>query len=152
MKRFHVHVSVRDLPRACVFLQRLFGARQPSRSPRLRQVDAGRSRINFRHSQRGHAAGVNHLGFRWNPTTSLKDLASKFRTPARWRSQAGTCALCESRKVLDRGSQGVLGNVHTLGSVPFMAGSKRGRGKERVCVPTKEDGSRRDLLQLKHDR
>jgi catechol 2,3-dioxygenase-like lactoylglutathione lyase family enzyme len=47
MKRFHVHVAVKDLEQSVRFYATLFAA-EPSRA-RLREVDARKSAGEFRH-------------------------------------------------------------------------------------------------------
>ena len=77
MKRFHVHVSVRDLPESVRFYSSLFGA-----PPTVEKADYAKwmlddPRINFAISRRGHAAGVNHLGFQVESDEELKELRGR---------------------------------------------------------------------------
>jgi len=70
MKRFHVHVSVRDLSESVSFYSSSFGA-----PPSVEKSDYAKwmlddPKVNFAISRRGRAAGVNHLDSRWNPTAS----------------------------------------------------------------------------------
>ena len=63
MKRFHIHLSVADLDQATGFYSRLFGS-----EPSVRKDDYAKwllddPRLNFAISARGHAPGLNHLGF-----------------------------------------------------------------------------------------
>src|SRR5580700_10843656 len=63
MKRFHVHVSVADLPASIRFYSTLFAA-----EPTVRKSDYAKwmledPRINFAISTHRQPVGVNHLGF-----------------------------------------------------------------------------------------
>jgi catechol 2,3-dioxygenase-like lactoylglutathione lyase family enzyme len=74
MKRFHVHIAVRDLSQSIVFYSKLFG--QP---PSMERQDYAKwmledPRLNFAISSRGHAVGVNHFGFQADSEAELKSL------------------------------------------------------------------------------
>jgi len=63
MKRFHVHVAVKDLQESTRFYSAMFGV-----EPSVLKVDYAKwmledPRINFAISQRSQTPGVNHLGF-----------------------------------------------------------------------------------------
>jgi hypothetical protein len=62
MKRFHVHVSMADLPESIRFYRELFGA-EPSvlRSDYAKWM-VEEPRVNFAISQREVAPGIQHLG------------------------------------------------------------------------------------------
>ena len=67
MKRFHVHVSVRDLNASIRFYSQLFAA-----EPMVRKSDYAKwmledPRVNFAISRRGAQPGVQHGGSRWRP-------------------------------------------------------------------------------------
>ena len=72
MKRFHVHVSVKDLPQSIGFYSKLFGA-----EPSVIKQDYAKwmledPRVNVAISQRGQATGVNHLGFQVDSEPELQ--------------------------------------------------------------------------------
>ena len=74
MKRFHVHVSVRDVSESIGFYSKLFGT-----PPTLQKDDNAKwmiedPRINFAISKRGHNLGVNHLGFQVDSADELVSL------------------------------------------------------------------------------
>jgi len=145
MKRFHVHVSVRDLPESVRFYSGLFGA-----PPSVEKADYARwmlddPRINFAISQRGHAAGINHLGFQVESDDELKGLrehVSKAGIAA--LDQAGTsCCYAKSDKYWIEDPQGVAWETfHTLGSVPIYGEeAKRSGEKSACCIPlAKQEG------------
>ena len=72
MKRFHVHVAVKDLASSIRFYSALFNA-----EPNVTKSDYAKwmvddPRINFAISQRGGNAGVNHLGLQVDSDEELE--------------------------------------------------------------------------------
>ena len=144
MKRFHVHVSVRDLPESVRFYSGLFGA-----PPAVEKADYAKwmlddPRVNFAISQRGHAAGVNHLGFQVDSDEELKELrehVSKAGIAA--LDQAGTsCCYAKSDKYWIEDPQGIAWETfHTLGSVPIYGEEAKRSGENSVCcIPLAKQG------------
>ena len=74
MKRFHVHVSVKDLSESVRFYSKLFGVPPAVEKPDYAKWMLEDPRINFAISQRGRSAGVNHLGFQVDSEDELKAL------------------------------------------------------------------------------
>ena len=77
MKRFHVHVAVKDLESSIRFYSALFGA-----DPTVSKSDYAKwmvddPRINFAISQRGEKAGVNHLGLQVDSDDELEALRAQ---------------------------------------------------------------------------
>jgi catechol 2,3-dioxygenase-like lactoylglutathione lyase family enzyme len=128
MKRFHVHVSVKDLDSSIRFYSTVFGV-----TPVVRKSDYAKwmlddPRLNFAISQRGHAPGVNHLGFQLDTEEELKamrrvvadgELAALDQTNA-------TCCYAKSDKYWLTDPQGVAWETfHTLESVPMFGDDSR---------------------------
>jgi len=129
-------------------------ARRQPREARLRQVDAGRSRINVRHFATRARGGVNHLGFQVESDDELKDLREQFRSRHRCaRPGRDVVLLCEVGQVLDRGSaRSRLGNVpHARERSIYGEEAERGREKSACCVQTKKTEPAR-LVQLSMSR
>lgn len=139
MKRFHVHVSVQDLPESVRFYSGLFGA-----PPAVEKADYAKwmlddPRINFAISQRGHTAGVNHLGFQVESEDELTDLRGQVsKAGIAALDQAGAaCCYAKSDKYWIEDPQGIAWETfHTLGSVPIY-GEEAGRAEEKsaCCIP-----------------
>ena len=142
MKRFHVHVSVQDLPESLRFYSDLFGA-----PPSVVKDDYAKwmledPRINFAISRRGRAAGVNHLGFQVDSDEELKDLREQVsKAGLAALDQAGaSCCYAKTDKYWIEDPQGVAWETfHTLSSVPIFGEETRRSGeKSACCAPTKE--------------
>ena len=63
MKRFHVHVAVKDLGESIRFYSRLFGAPPSVERPDYAKWMLEDPRVNFAISNRLDKTGLNHLGF-----------------------------------------------------------------------------------------
>lgn len=124
MKRFHVHVSVADLPKSINFYATLFGA-----PPSVVKEDYAKwmlddPRLNFAISQRGGALGVDHLGLQVDAADELTALEAQLR-----RADAGlveemgtTCCYAESDKYWVKDPQGVAWETfHSLRSAPTFS-------------------------------
>jgi catechol 2,3-dioxygenase-like lactoylglutathione lyase family enzyme len=137
MKRFHVHVSVRNLSESVRFYSKLFGA-----APAVEKTDYAKwmlddPRINFAISQRGHSAGVNHLGFQVDSDEELKALRTQVEKAdiAALDQADAACCYARSDKYWIEDPQGVAWETfHTLGAVPVYGEEARG-AKAACCIP-----------------
>src|SRR5262245_40052545 len=77
MKRFHVHVAVRDLRQSIRFYSALFGA-----GPSVEKDDYAKwmiddPRVNFAISARGKNAGLDHVGIQVESAGELEEVGSR---------------------------------------------------------------------------
>ncbi|MGH7176845.1 MAG: ArsI/CadI family heavy metal resistance metalloenzyme [Tepidisphaeraceae bacterium] len=139
MKRFHVHVSVKNLPESIGFYSRLFGV-----EPSVTKTDYAKwmlddPRINFAISERGHAAGINHLGLQVDSgeeLAALREQAEKAELDALDEKDAA-CCYAKSDKYWVKDPQGIAWETfHSLGSIPiFGEDATPEQAKETCCVP-----------------
>jgi len=121
MKRFHVHVAVPDLAESVRFYSTLFGA-----EPAVRKDDYAKwmledPRVNFAISQRGGAAGVNHLGVQVETEGELEAVHEHLLAAGRGvtAEKAANCCYALSDKYWVTDPAGVAWETfHTLGSIP----------------------------------
>jgi len=121
MKRFHVHMAVKDLAESVRFYSALFAA-----EPSVIKEDYAKwmledPRVNFAISNRGHAEGVNHLGFQVDSAEELVSLKSQLQSAdaALVEQSAEACCYAKSDKYWVTDPAGVAWETfHTLGSVP----------------------------------
>jgi catechol 2,3-dioxygenase-like lactoylglutathione lyase family enzyme len=146
MKRFHVHVAVKDLESSIRFYSALFGA-----APTVTKSDYAKwmvddPRINFAISQRGEQIGVNHLGLQVDSNEELEALRTQAGSAelAAVAEKGGTCCYARSDKYWYTDPQGVAWETyHTLNQVEFFgsddgAAAKAGCGSESTsscCEP-----------------
>ena len=141
MKRFHVHVAVPDLQRSIRFYSTLFGA-QPS----VVKADYAKwmlddPRVNFAISQRGSAAGVNHLGFQVDDAAELEQIHARLQhaDASITEEKAVACCYARSDKYWVTDPAGVAWeSFHSLGTVPFYDGESAEDAKPQkaaCCTP-----------------
>lgn len=124
MKRFHVHLHVQDLNASIAFYSRLFAA-QPARV----EGDYAKwmlddPRINFAISTRGHAPGIDHLGFQADSAEELAELRSRAEAADAPLLDEGatTCCYARSDKHWVTDPQGIAWeHYHTLSDIPVFS-------------------------------
>jgi catechol 2,3-dioxygenase-like lactoylglutathione lyase family enzyme len=136
MKRFHVHVSVKDLPESVRFYSRLFGVSPTVEKPDYAKWMLEDPRINFAISRRGRATGINHLGFQVDSDDELKALrrqAADAEIPALDQRDAA-CCYAKSDKYWIEDPQGVAWETfHTLGGIPVFGEETEAASDSRAC-------------------
>lgn len=123
MKRFHVHLSVENLPNSVAFYSNLFGT-----APSVLKDDYAKwmlddPRVNFAISQRGHAPGLNHLGFQVETDAELESLRTQVRQAeiATLDEPGARCCYARSEKYWVQDPQGIAWETfHTLGDIPVF--------------------------------
>lgn len=100
MKRLHLHLNVDDLDRSIAFYETLFGA-----PPAVLKDDYAKwmlddPLVNFAISQRGLAAGVDHLGIQVEAPSELSQLAGRLKAAGEqtFDQQAASCCYARSDK------------------------------------------------------
>ena len=121
MKRFHVHVGVRNLDESIRFYSGLFGSEPTVRKPDYAKWMVDDPRINFAISQRNAKFGVNHLGLQVDESQELPAIKERFAAAdqASVVDEVGvTCCYAKSDKHWVTDPQGVAWEGwHSLGQV-----------------------------------
>ena len=125
MKRFHVHVAVPNLQQSIRFYSTMFGA-----EPSVVKDDYAKwmledPRVNFAISQRGGAAGINHLGFQVDEASELDEIHSRLEAADAGVTEEKNVSCCYARsdKYWVTDPAGVAWeSFHSLGTVPFYNG------------------------------
>src|SRR5215469_1647699 len=100
MKRMHLHVSVPDLTQSIEFYATLFGAPPSVVKPDYAKWMLDDPRVNFAISQRGAAAGVDHVGIQVESADDLGELSMRLKAAgAATHDEAGAhCCYARSDK------------------------------------------------------
>lgn len=145
MKRFHIHLAVEDLAKNIAFYSALFQS-----PPTVQHADYAKwmlddPRINFAISNRGAAAGLDHLGFQVESAEALEGLHQQYKAAdaSSVVAEAGTaCCYAESDKYWLTDPQGIAWEAfHTLATIPTFnrgAEAKTGEAPEAsaaCCAP-----------------
>jgi catechol 2,3-dioxygenase-like lactoylglutathione lyase family enzyme len=109
MKHFHVHVAVDDIDRSIEFYSTLFAVAPTVRKPDYAKWMLDDPRVNFAISQRGAAAGVDHLGIQVEDATELGEVYGRLERAhgPRLKEEATTCCYAKSDKQWIADPQGV---------------------------------------------
>ena len=122
MKRFHVHLGVPDLPASIRFYSRLFGMAPSVQKDDYAKWMLDEPRVNFAISQRGQAAGLNHLWLQAESADELAGLRAQFDAADATATVAEPGAMCcyaKSDKHWVTDPQGIAWEAfHTLDSIP----------------------------------
>src|SRR5215470_10640660 len=109
MRRFHVHVHVRDLPKSVQFYSALFGADPSVLKPDYAKWMLDDPVVNFSVSCRGAKAGIDHLGIQVEDDAELADVYGRLARAERptLEQKATTCCYAVSDKKWISDPQGV---------------------------------------------
>jgi len=138
MKRFHVHVAVPDLQKGIRFYSTMFGAEPSVVKPDYAKWMLEDPRVNFAISQRGGAAGINHLGFQVDDAGELQEIHGRLRRAEAEVTEEKDVACCYARsdKYWVTDPAGVpWESFHSLGTVPFFHGETKEAAKGACCAP-----------------
>ena len=131
MKRMHLHVSVPDLAQSIEFYATLFGA-----PPSVVKADYAKwkledPRVNFAISQRGAAAGVDHIGIEVESAGELGELAGRLKAAGAQTldEKATTCCYALSDKSWVKDPAGVRWETF------FTFGEATTYGEETAAAP-----------------
>lgn len=121
MKRFHVHVSVEDLPAAIRFYSTVFGMAPTVEKPDYAKWMLDDPRVNFAVSERAQRPGLNHLGLQVESAQELAQLRDRLEAAdsALVEQLGATCCYARSDKYWVTDPAGVAWeSFHSLDSVP----------------------------------
>jgi len=147
MKRFHVHVAVPDLGKGIRFYSTMFGAEPSVVKPDYAKWMLEDPRVNFAISERGGAAGVNHLGFQVDDAEELTQMHAQLAG-----ADAGlveekdvSCCYARSDKYWITDPAGVAWETfHSLGTVPFYRGAEKACGDATTACCTTETAAKNE--------
>lgn len=126
MKRFHVHLSVRDLDESVRFYSALFAA-----SPSVHEREYAKwmlddPRVNFAISTRSGMPGIDHLGIQAETSEELAELGRRLDEAGQAvvPEPGAECCHARSDKVWSEDPQGTRWeSFHTVGSIAAYHGN-----------------------------
>ena len=141
MKRFHVHVGVRDLQQSIRFYSAMFAAAPTVRKPDYAKWMLDDPRVNFAISTRAEKAGLDHLGIQAEDDAELEEIGSRLaQADVSLLPQKGaSCCYAKSDKYWTLDPQGIAWeSFHSLDSVPVYGEDRRipdEESKSACCAP-----------------
>jgi catechol 2,3-dioxygenase-like lactoylglutathione lyase family enzyme len=127
MKRFHVHVAVRDLQESVRFYSAMFGAEPAVVKPDYAKWMLDDPRVNFAISQRRSPPGINHLGFQAETDDELEAIHANLRKAddSIVAEKGARCCYATSDKYWVTDPQGIAWeSFRSLGSIPVCGESE----------------------------
>jgi hypothetical protein len=148
MKRLHVHVAVDDLALSIRFYTALFAAPPSVAKPDYAKWMLDDPRVNFAISQRGAAAGLDHLGIQVETADELREVYGRLKAAERPVLEEGdtTCCYAQSEKAWIADPQGLAwetflttGDSTVYGDSVDLAVLRGDAGA--CCTPTTPQGA-----------
>lgn len=140
MKRFHIHVSVKDLSQSVQFYSTLFGQPPVKLKEDYAKWLLDDPRVNFAISTRGDEVGVNHLGIQVETPEELGEITGRLKNADLGVYGEGetTCCYAKSNKAWVSDPAGVpwetyqnMADADILSNEPSVAASD----DSSCCVP-----------------
>ena len=127
MKRFHVHLSVRDLAHSIAFYSNLFGTEPTVRKDDYAKWMIDEPRVNFAISAHGNGpGGLNHLGLQADDEDELRAVRAMFERADAQNVVTETgvaCCYARSNKAWVTDPQGIAWEAfHSFDSAPTYNG------------------------------
>jgi catechol 2,3-dioxygenase-like lactoylglutathione lyase family enzyme len=144
MKRFHMHVAVRDIEANVRFYSMLFGTAPTVHKPDYAKWMLDDPRVNFAISTRVEKEGLDHVGIQAENEAELEDVHARLaRADQAYVSQKeAACCYAKSNKYWVEDPQGIAWEAwHTLEEIPVYGTGTRpaADGKEvACCAPAKQ--------------
>lgn len=138
MKRFHVHVGVKDLNESIQFYSTLFG-----QSPSKQKEDYAKwmledPRINFAISTRVQSEGIDHLGFQVDESSELGELTERLKNAdlGIYGEGTTTCCYANSEKAWVKDPSGIAWETyHTMGDAEVFNEKVKEASASACCAP-----------------
>ena len=152
MKRFHVHVAVRDLEQSTRFYSAMFGMQPSVRKDDYAKWMLDDPRVNFAISTRADATGVNHLGFQADTDDELEEIHARLQTAdtSIATEKGANCCYARSDKYWVQDPSGIAWeSFRSLNTIPFYgeqsdkgADATADGGCSTACCPVPVDAAK----------
>ncbi len=127
MKRFHIHVGVKDLNQSIQFYSSLFGQKPAKVKDDYAKWMLEDPRLNFAISTRANSYGVDHLGIQVDESSELHELTERLKKADLGVYDEGstTCCYAESEKAWVKDPAGIAWEAyHTMNDAEIFSEKK----------------------------
>lgn len=139
MKRFHIHVGVKDLDHSIQFYSTLFGQMPSKVKEDYAKWMLEDPRVNFAISTRSGKEGVDHLGLQVDENDELAEISERLKKADLGVFDEGstTCCYAESNKAWVKDPAGIAWETyHTMTDAETFNGKAQVEApKSACCVP-----------------
>lgn len=136
MKRFHIHVGVKDLNQSIQFYSTLFGQQPAKVKDDYAKWMLEDPRVNFAISTRVNTDGVDHLGIQVDESSELNEITERLKKAdlGVYGEGATTCCYAESEKAWVKDPAGIAWETyHTMSDVEIF--SEKKPAASACCAP-----------------
>lgn len=140
MKRFHIHVGVKDLEHSIQFYSTLFGQKPSKVKDDYAKWMLDDPRINFAISTRSGKEGLDHLGMQVDESHDLTEIATRLKNAdiGVFDEGATTCCYAESSKTWVRDPAGIAWEAyHTMTDAETFNGKAKVEAPASACCAPK---------------
>lgn len=145
MKRFHIHVGVKDLNTSVQFYSTLFGAKPVKLKEDYAKWMLEDPRLNFAISTRSNEQGVDHLGIQVENSEELTEITERLKKANLGVYDEGetTCCYAESNKAWVQDPSGVAWEAYQnmADADVFSETKKEAESEGECCVPDDSEAS-----------
>ncbi|MGZ6369834.1 MAG: ArsI/CadI family heavy metal resistance metalloenzyme [Bdellovibrionota bacterium] len=138
MKRFHIHVGVKNLDKSVRFYSTLFGQKPAKLKEDYAKWMLEDPRINFAISTRAGEKGVDHLGIQVDQDSELAEITERLKNAdlGVYNEGESTCCYAESKKAWVQDPSGIAWEAYRT-----MADAELFHGEASCCASDKEGDS-----------
>ncbi len=136
MKRFHVHVGVKDLKYSIEFYSTLFGQKPSKVKDDYAKWMLEDPRINFAISTRSGKEGVDHLGIQVDEARELGEISQRLTKAdlGVFAEGSTTCCYAESTKAWVKDPAGIAWEAyHTMADAETFNGKAKSESAAIAC-------------------
>jgi len=141
MKRFHIHVGVKDLNQSVQFYSTLFGQKPSKVKEDYAKWMLEDPRINFAISTRSDEEGVDHLGIQVDENSELLEISERLKKAdlGVYGEGSTTCCYAESTKAWVKDPTGIAWEAYytMADAVVFSEKSKKAEPTMIACCTPK---------------
>lgn len=146
MKRFHIHVGVKDLKESIQFYSTIFGQGPSKTKDDYAKWMLEDPRINFAISTRVNTVGIDHLGLQVDEEQELSSITERLKNAklAVYDEGATTCCYAESNKAWVKDPSGIPWEVyHTMADADtFNNKAKKFESSTSACCAPNSNKSK----------
>jgi len=142
MKRFHIHVGVKDLSASITFYTSLFGQKPVKEKSDYAKWLLEDPKLNFAISTRAETVGVDHMGIQVDSDDELTEITNRLKSANQKLFDEGdtTCCYMEATKAWVKDPAGIAWEAYRNMADAELFGVDRGEkeaAKEAAacCVP-----------------
>ncbi len=143
MKRFHIHVGVKDLESSVQFYSTLFGQKPIKLKPDYAKWLLDDPRLNFAISTRTGEVGVDHLGIQVEEASELTEITDRLKRADLELQDEGetTCCYAKSNKAWVTDPAGVAWETYQNMADADVFNEKDASSDDNACCAPDDESS-----------